>query len=709
MDKKGMQKIFFPESVVVCGVSDTPGNLGAEIIRNLNRFEFRGRVYGVGRKAMEIEGIKVYAGLSQVPEAPELAVLLVPAPAIPGFLEACGEKGVRQAVIETGGFSEFGPERKGLEDEIGRIAAKWGMTCMGPNCIGVVNTENGLCLPFVPFGKGEIERGGNAFISQSGGLIHELMRRCRSEHVGLGKLASIGNKLMLDGNDILEFLLDDPSTCAVGIYLEDARNGRRLMDLASATEKPVIVLKANNSPVSRQIASFHTSALLGDEAVVTAAFKQAGIHRVATLSEMVDCFKVFSLPPMRGPNVVALSRSGGQAVMMADEAHRSGFTLPALPRDFFDSIGKEARAHVIRGTNPIDLGDVFNDLFYLEVVERALAAPVVDGAVFFYDFPFDAPLVPEVVKGLERLCRSSGKPAVLCMVPDKADWFALKYAAPFPWFSATESAFAALARSLAQHRKAGLRPETSFASAEERDSGRRPWRLTRNQQGRPVGPPPACAGTRQPPAAGAAGRALSLVEAYGIPVVRYELVADRAAGLAAAKRIGYPVALKVAEPVVLHKTEADAVRLGIGGDSDFEAAFDAMPADLYLVQEMAGEGVEVIIGAKKDPEFGPVIMFGLGGVFVEVMGDVTCRVLPIDEKDTGEMIGEVKGAALLAGFRGAPTADMESLVKACAAVSRLMLDHPEIESLDINPIRVLAKGSGCLALDVKMGVREEGP
>ncbi len=683
MAGRNIRKIFFPESVVVCGVSQSDGNMGKEIIRNLNRFDFKGSVYGVGRKAGEIDGRKVYEDVQDLPEAPDLAVLLVPAPTIPAFLDACGAKGVRQAVIETGGFSEFGPERKGLEDEIERIAGKWGMTCMGPNCIGVINTENGLCLPFVPFGKEEIEKGANAFVSQSGGLIHELMRRCSAENVGLGKMASIGNKLMVDGNDILEFLLEDDGTCAVGVYLEDARNGRRLMDLASGADKPVIAVKANTSAASRQVASFHTAALLGDDEVASAAFRQAGIHRVSSLDEMVDCFKIFNLPPMRGRSVVALSRSGGQAVMLADDAYRHGFNLPALPDGFLGSIGKQARAGVIRGTNPIDLGDVFSDLFYVELVEKALAEANVDGVVFFYDYAFDGTVVVDVLKGLRRVCREAGKPAVLCMTPDKTDWFDLKYCVQFPWFTTPGRAFAALSRSLAQHLKGAARGRTSFASVGD-GSAQRPEGPVRTE---------------------GVARTLALVEACGLPVVRYELAAGRAAAFAAARRIGYPVALKAAEPLVFHKTEAGAVRLAIGSDEELGKALDAMAADVYLVQAMAPAGIETIIGAKQDPEFGPVILFGLGGVFVEVMGDVTSRVLPIDEEAALEMIGEIKGGRLLAGFRGAPPSDTEALAKALTAVSRLMIDHPEIENLDINPIRVFPEGGGCLALDVKMEVR----
>lgn len=681
MDHRDMEKMFFPESVLICGVSEGPGNLGREILKNLNRFAFAGRVYGLGRKAMELEGVRVFTDLEEIPEIPELAVILVPAGAVVALLDACGRIGIRRVVIQTGGFSEFGAEGKGVEDEIRRVARERDMTCMGPNCVGIVNMENGLCLPFFAFSPAEITRGANSFISQSGGLIHELMRRCLTENVGISKLTSIGNKLMVDGNDILDFLITDPETGAIGIYLEDAKNGRRLMDLASRTEKPVIVFKGNTSPVSREVASFHTAALLGDEGVLDAAFMQAGIHRVASLREMVDCFKIFSLPPMKGQNLVAMSRSGGQAVTIADEAYRHGFTLPGLPPAFSHRIREEGKAGVIRNTNPLDLGDVFNELFFLEVAEMALKEPTVDGLVFFYDYAFDKPGTFDMITGMERLSHSYEKPAVLCMIPDKADWFALKYFASFPWFSEPGSALSALQHSLAHYRnKAGEGRAASLA---------------------PIDAVPAF-DAPGPSRIASAAETLTLMRAYGVPVVRQELVTNRAQGIEAAHRIGYPVALKSAEPFILHKTEAGAVRLHIGSDEELGKAFDAVAAEVYLLQAMAGDGVETIIGAKRDPEFGPVIMFGLGGIFVEVLKDVTARVAPIDEADARLMIGEIKGAPLLAGARGTTPADREALVNALVGVSRLLVDHAEIRSLDINPFHVFTQGKGGVALDVKI-------
>jgi acetyltransferase len=680
-----VKKFYFPRSIVVFGVSDSPGNLGREIIKNLDRFGFSGAVYGFGRKAMEVEGRQVFADLDDMPETPDLAALLVPASTIAEAVEACGKKGVRHVVIETGGFSEFGAERRALEDAIRDIARAWGITCLGPNCIGTINMENSLCLPFVPFDPDEIGQGKNSFISQSGGVIHEVVRRYAAENVGLSKITSIGNKLMVDENDILEFLIEDPGTEAIGLYLEDIENGRRLMDLASGTTKPVIVLKGNASPAGREIASFHTAALVGDEQVTEAALRQAGIHQVASPQEMVESFKIFDLPAMKGTKVAIISRSGGQSVLLADEAYRHGFGLARLSSGVFDLIRERSKGDVIRRTNPVDLGDVFDEIFYLEVLGEVLKDSSVDGVVFFFDYEINRSAVPDMVKGASRLSRLNQKPVVLCMVPDRAHWFRMRDISTFPFFSHPQWAFDGLRRSLAHfRRKAGKGTGIARIDAPEREA----------------------AGPGQEPSfrLASAAEALAFIKGYGVPVPDYALVADKAEAKQAARRIGYPVVLKGVEPPILHKTEAGAVRLGIADDRELEEAVEAMNADLYLVQKMAPPGVETIIGGKRDPEFGPVVVFGLGGIFVEVLRDVTLRVAPIDAKTAREMMGEIRGFELLEGVRGTEAADVESLAEVIAGVSKLLADHPEITSLDINPLRVFGKGTGCLALDVKIGL-----
>lgn len=681
-----LKNFYYPGSIVVFGVSDSPGNLGRDIVKNLNRFGFEGEVYGFGRKAMEIEGRKVYESLDDIPGTPDLAVLFVPASAIADALEACGRKGVRHAVIETAGFTEFGADRGSLEEAIRDAAREWSITCLGPNCIGTVNAENHLCLPFVPFDPKEIRPGKNSFISQSGGLVHEIIRRCAADNVGLNKLTSVGNKLLVDETDILEFLIRDPGTATIGLYLEDIKNGRRLMDLAAATDKPVILLKGNASPAGREIASFHTAALAGDEEVTAAALRQAGIHQVSTPQEMVELFKVFDLPAMRGSNIAVISRSGGQSVLLADETYRHGFSLATLPPALFDLIGEQSKGGVIRRTNPIDLGDVFDELFYLEVLGEVLKEPGVDAAAFFFDYEINPSTVLDIVRGVEKLSRHHEKPVLLCLVPDRAHWFLARDAAPFPFFSHPRWAFDGLSRSLA-HFKGKTEKKNwirlADPSRERKTAGSGQVRATR---------------------LASAAEALAFARECDVPAGDFAFVKNVEEAIGAARAIGYPVVLKRVEPLLLHKTEAGAVRLDVANDKDLEESLKRMGGDLFLLQKMAPPGLETIIGGKRDSEFGPLVLFGLGGIFVEVLKDVTMRVAPVDVATAREMIGEIKGHALLEGVRGTKPADIENLAAVIAAVSRMLVEHDEIETLDINPLRVFAEGEGSLALDVKIGM-----
>jgi acetyltransferase len=306
---KRLRRIFFPKSVVLIGVSSAPSNLARVIVRNLTDLKFNGQVFCVGAGGGSIGGCCIYRSLEEVPATPDLAVLLIAASHIPATLEICGKKGVHDVVVETAGFCEFDEQRKYLEQEILDVARRWDITILGPNCIGVINMENGMALPFMPLDYRDMKKGSVSIISQSGGLLHDIVRRCCLENIGLSKVISIGNKMMLDENDFIGTLTADPSTQVIGIYLEDIRDGRMLMELSASCPKPVVALKSNTSGSSAEIARFHTSAVAVDDAVVSAAFRQCGIHRVESLAEMMDLFKTFSLPLLRGHKLLLLSRS----------------------------------------------------------------------------------------------------------------------------------------------------------------------------------------------------------------------------------------------------------------------------------------------------------------------------------------------------------------------------------------------------------------
>jgi acetyltransferase len=336
-----MKKFFYPESIAVFGVSEARSNLARIIAGNLVSFGFRGDIYPVGTSQGMVAGIKILAGLDEVATVPDLAVVLVPARYAPQTLEVCGRKGIRNVILESGGFSEFSGDRRALEDEMLSIARRYRMTVIGPNCFGIVNLEAGVVVPFIIMDPQYMKKGSASLISQSGGVFYDTCMLCSVENVGLRKLVSIGNKLMTNENDILEYILGDGGTGVVGLYLENFSDGRRFMNLAASSDKPIVVLKANRSPSSGEIAKFHTTALAGDDDVADAAMRQAGVIRVANFQEMVDCFKVFSLPVLQGRRLALISRSGGHGVLSADAARRYGFEFASLSDGFYEGIAQK--------------------------------------------------------------------------------------------------------------------------------------------------------------------------------------------------------------------------------------------------------------------------------------------------------------------------------------------------------------------------------
>ena len=678
-----MEKVFNPASVVVFGVSAAPTNLARNIILNLQHFGYKGAVYAVGKDGGEVSGVSIYPLIEDVPAVPDLAVFLLPARYVPEAIDACGRKGIKRAIIESGGFSEYADQGRDLEREVLDIARRWGMRVVGPNCISIVNLENGLVLPFVPLEDREVRKGHISIVAQSGGIALDCMRLLSYENLGASKLISMGNKLDVNENDFVEFLCSDPDTRVIGCYLEDVADGVRLMGLAARTEKPLVVLKANTSPASNHAAQFHTAALAGDDEVVTAAFLQAGIHRVQNLSEMMECFKVFSLPVIRGNRLAVLGRSGGQAVLLADAVHRYGFELARLSEDFFGFVRQHIRAGVIRMSNPLDMGDIFNIDAYAGIVEKALAEDGVDGVVFSHAYVANLEVGPSqrLLEASLSLSNRYGKPVLPCIIPDKHTWFSVKESTGSFLFEDVDTAMRALSRSLWHHR----RREAMNAAAPARAA-------------RPKKRPPLKSGFMPPE------EAFSLLGSRGVPHAAVAVAESVDEAVKAARRMRYPVALKTADPTVLHKTEKGGVALGLANEQALRKAWRAMKAKRCLVQKMAPAGTEVIIGARKDNEFGHVVLFGLGGILVELLKDTAMRVIPLTAKEAESMVLDIKAAGLLRGFRGRGPLDVKALCRCIAAVSKLLVAHPEIRNIDINPLILYGKSQGCIAVDAKIEV-----
>jgi acyl-CoA synthetase (NDP forming) len=696
-----MREFFYPTSVAVIGVSEKPDNLGRNIIANLIEFGFGGIVYPVGPAGGFVQTHRIYRSVSDIPDHVETAVILTPAHTVPGVLEECGKKGVRWAIIETAGFREYGEEGLQLEEQICKVAREFGIRFLGPNCVGVINIDGGFSVPFLHLKK-PTETGEVTLISQSGGVGFSVLNLMANEGIALNKFVSVGNMLDVTAEDVLEYMLEDEGTKVIFLYLESLRDGRRLMDIACRSTKPILVFKSNIGKMGKVIAASHTAALSSDDRVADAAFKQADIVRVHDATSLLNNFKALRLPPMRGKNLAVISRSGGHAVVAADSSELSGFELAKLPQTFLESIEKHFRASVIKLTNPIDLGDLFDWDVYTQILEQTLQLENVDGVVFLHTAS-----EPEILpsrKLLERvmeLVKHYNKPVAYYLSTSAQEVNYLRQTYAFPIFTAVVETIRALEMSYRYYNRMqeiiSAEPTPSFEVNSK--AVRELINHARSEQ-----------------------RDLLLSESmqalghYGIPTALGVSASTMEEARAAAGQMGYPVAIKVISEQISHKSDVGGVQLNLRNGPAVEAAFEDMlkrihqsypeaKIDGVLVQPMVTGGQELILGGHQDPNFGPVVLIGLGGIFVEVLEEVSLRVAPITPKEAREMIDELRGAPILKGARGHKPSDLHAVSEALLRLSQLLIDFPDIRELDINPLRVFQENSGCRALDARIMIQ----
>ncbi|MBN2549396.1 MAG: acetate--CoA ligase family protein [Anaerolineales bacterium] len=701
-----MRDIFYPTTVAVIGVSAKPDNLGRNIVGNLVEYGFQGIVYAVGPSGGAIQTRRIYRSVGDIPDHIDLAVILTPAATVPSVLEECGQKGIRFAIIETAGFREFTQQGQQLELEIVGVAEKYGIRFVGPNCIGAINMENGFCVPF-PSLKRIVKNGAVSIVTQSGGVGMSALNLMANEGLGLNKFVSVGNKLNINAEDMLEYLIGDEGTELIFMYLESIGDGRRMMEIARRSPKPILVFKSNIGKLGSSIALSHTASLASDDKVVDAAFHQAGILRVHDATALGNNMKILRLPPMRGRRLGVVSRSGGHAVMAADACELSGFDLAPFPDSFLREIERHFRASVIRLTNPLDLGDLFDLEMFASIVEGALQIPEVDGVVFLHTGISEAEnlVSRKLLERIMGMVEQYDKPVAYYMSTAAAEVVYLKQHYDFPIFTQVVETVRALAMShYYYHRQQALHapPSPAERPARQGESQVRALIAQARKAGRDLLLP----------------EALQALEAYGIPVSPSAMAASPAQAAQAAEKLGFPAVLKVAAEKISHKTDVGGVRLNLANAPAVEAAYTEMLANIrsrepeaeiagMLVQPMAPAGQELILGGRHDPQFGPVLMVGVGGIFAEVYEDVVLRVAPIHESEAREMLESLHGYPILAGARGRAPSDLEAVVQALLRLSQLMVDFPEIQELDINPLRVLPAGQGCLALDGRIILSEK--
>jgi acetyltransferase len=699
-----VKQFFYPKSVAVVGVSASPTNLARAIVYHLEEFNYTGKVYLVGPRGGFYMGHKIYPTIMDIPDPVDLAAVLTPAVTLPEIMESCGQKGIKRVVIESAGFSELGDERKGLEEQVIAAARKHSIRFIGPNCIGIINKETGLAVPFMPF-RDNFHLGPFSIISQSGGVGGALLNTLAGEHLGFNKFASIGNKLDTDENDLLDYLLEDPGTKAIFLYLEGIANGRRLMELAFRSNKPILMHNSNTSEASTQIARSHSGSLSASEEVVDAACHQCGIQRVRDTCSTIRAIKAHSLPPMRGSRLAVISRSGGHAVIAADAVAKYGFTLQPFPEDFLRMVEKHLRAGVIRLGNPMDLGDLFDFDVFRQIVSDTLARGDIDGmlVVVNYNGIFFEDDSRSLVSSIKETCIQAQKPVALCVVTTEEEWRLNRLNHPnFPMFTEPEEA----AQALSLSRDFFSRQLTTFAEAETFAVNKKEVETiliaARDRKARQL----------------TTAEAFQILSHYGIPLADWALAKGATEVSSQATSLGFPIAMKVMGEGFVHKSDVGGVLLDLKTDAEIRDAYEHLAnliektepgagESIVLLQEMVPGGHEVFVGAKQDPVFGPVVLSGLGGVYVEIFGDVAIRVAPVAAAEAHAMFAEIRGGKLLQGVRGQPPADLDTLIQVTQRISQLICDFPQILELDVNPLKVFRAGQGCLAVDCRIILAED--
>ncbi|CAB5108953.1 Ribosome LSU-associated GTP-binding protein HflX [Olavius algarvensis associated proteobacterium Delta 3] len=693
-----MQSVFYPQSVAVVGVSAKRDNLGQNIVLNLVNFGFDGVVYAVGPKGGSFATRRIYTSILDIPGHVDLAVILVPARFVPDVLEDCGQKGIRTAIIETAGFREYSENGKQIEDRVVAIAAKYGINFIGPNCIGVINMENGFCVPF-PRLTPIIRDGDVSIISQSGGVGLSIINHMAEDGIGLNKFVSAGNMLNIDSEDLLEYLIEDTGTRIIFVYLESIRDGRRLMDAARRSPKPILIFKSNIGKLGRNIAASHTASLSSDDKVVDAAFRQCGITRVRDVTTLSDYMKTLRLPALKNKRLAIISRSGGHAIVAADACELTGFQLAEFPEAFIREIETHFRASVIKLTNPLDLGDLFDLDVYHRIVQETLPQDNVDGVVFLHtSVAQEHDETKRLIRRLEALCRQYNKPVAVYLSAISAEISDIRRDSDFPIFTRIVEMFRALKLNF-EHSARVAQAEGNEIAPVLAGNHQKVKQFIKNaqRQNRDL----------------LLDEAVDVLESYGISTMRSLTATTAEEARKAADTLGYPVAMKLISEHISHKSDVGGVQLNLRDGSAVLAAYREMAScvdraypecvvDGVLVQPMAVGGRELIVGGRQDRQFGPVVMVGLGGIFVEIFEQATIRIAPISKHEARAMIEELSGSQILFGARGQKRFDIDAIVDTLLRVSQLLMDFPEIKELDVNPLRIFHEGEGCLALDARI-------
>ncbi|HSU15877.1 acetate--CoA ligase alpha subunit [Longimicrobium sp.] len=697
-----LDSLLRPKSIAVVGASRTPNTIGYQILDNLLIHGFTGAVYPVNPTAEAVHSIRAYPSVEAIPDEVEMAVVVVPKQHVCAVAEACGRKGVKALVVISAGFKEVGGAGVEREAALRDTVRRYGMRLVGPNCMGVLNTAAEVAMN-ATFAPNMPPAGPVAFLSQSGAMGVTILDYAAEYGIGISQFVSVGNKADVSGNDLIEYWAGDERTRVILMYLENFGNPRTFTRLAReiTRTKPIIVVKSGRSSAGARAASSHTGALAGADSAIDALLRQCGVLRAETVEEMFDLAMAFSHQPIpRGNRVAIVTNAGGPGIIIADACEAHGLAVTELTEAtrarLATQLPEEASVN-----NPVDMIASATAQSYRLAVEAVLEDPNVDAVIATFVPPLGV-RQEDVAEAIVDVARGSGKPvlAVLMGRDGLPQGLAELNAAGIPGYRFPESAVRALA---AMHRQ-GV------------------WRQ------RPVGevrefPADRARVERIVAAARGEGReklseteVMTVLEAYGIPTAPHHVARTVEDAAAAAGEIGWPVVLKVLSPRIIHKSDVGGVVVGVEDEDELRRAWTqvaveaprlaGIPAgevDGVLVQKMVGGGKETIVGMTSDPQFGPVLMFGLGGIYVEALGDVVFRVQPVTDVDARDMVRSIRGVKLLQGVRGEPASDLAAVEEVIARVSQLVGDHPQIREMDVNPWLAFPKGG--VAVDGRISIR----
>ncbi|NOX88145.1 MAG: acetate--CoA ligase family protein [Calditrichaeota bacterium] len=692
-----LEKILRPKSIALIGVSRKEGSLGKKFLDAILRMNYNGKIYPINPKAEQISGIPCFPDLETLPEKPDLAVVLLPSKFVLDAIKELGESEIKNVIVVSAGFKEIGGEGTEREKQLVALANRYGMNLLGPNCMGLFNTDpsvsfNGTFSPTLP------NPGHVAYISQSGALGVAIMELAADTDLGFSVFVSTGNKAIISDHDVLEFLRHDLNTHVATLYLESIDDPRKFREVCSqlVRQKPILAVKAGRTDSGKRAASSHTGALANPEYIMKGFLKQSGVIRFDTLEEMFDAARALAAQPLpKGPNVAVVTNAGGPGILASDALEQHGLKLAQLEDSTVQKL-KAILPEEAACSNPVDMIASADHDTYHDVMEFVLHDFNVDAVILIIVKPPVDTTPALIAENLEPAIRNCGKTIlpVLMAQRDESAGIDVFKRLNLPVFSYPESAVKALSK-MWQYHQTQQRFFKAVATAKPTQLHSEPLIQTDSTHSQvPV------------------KDIMSLLDEYKIPVVEYALTPDINEMIEFMNQHSAPVVLKIANERIIHKTDEGLVQLNIGSAEELKAAFDKMKKrarkllpdseqPLFLIQKQLKTGLELALGGKRDPLFGSILMMGLGGIFIEVLKDVSFRIAPVNAYEAEEMLKELKSQALLNGFRNIPPLDRHKFAQLIQHFSLLISEHPEISEIDLNPIIWTADTMSALVVDAR--------